>query len=222
MNKVGRYIFNGIVSLLTLSAGFISCSDDEDGYVYPPLLSEFADISTDASGAFVCIHTDGGETLPIVNASEVLAEGVTPDTLYRVISRYELVDGGAKLYSLQAIAAPYALPIDAFPDGVKADAVEMQSLWRGGNYLNMVLLVKAQKGKHTFHFIEDSLITSPTGVHSLYLRLYHDAAGDIKAYTQKAYLSVPLQPYSSLLSPKDTIFLSIPTSNGWQQWMRRY
>ena len=52
MNKAGRYIFKGIIGLLTLSAGFISCSDDEDGYVYPPLLSEFADVVTDASGAF--------------------------------------------------------------------------------------------------------------------------------------------------------------------------
>lgn len=221
-NQVGRYIINCVIGLLTFSAGLISCSDDEERYVYPALLSEFADVSTDASGAFVYIHTDGGETLPIVNASELSAEGVTPDTLYRSLSRYERVDGGAKLYSLQAIAAPRALPADSFPDGVKTDAVEMQSIWRGGNYLNMILLVKAQQGKHTFHFVEDSLTTSPAGIRTLYLRLYHDAKGDVQAYTQKSYLSLPLSPYSSLLTPGDSIVFSIPTNKGWQSWIRRY
>lgn len=222
MNKVGRTIFNGIVGLLTFSASFISCSDDEDGYVYPPLLSEFADVVTDASGAFTHIHTDKGESLPIVNSSELMADGVTPDTLYRVLSRYEPVEGGAKLYSLQAIPAPYAQPVDSFPEGIKADAVEMQSIWRGGNYLNMILLVKAQDGKHIFSFVEDSLTTSSVGVRTLYLSLYHDAGGDVQAYTQKAYLSVPLQPYSSLLSSGDSIVFSIPTTSGWQRWIREY
>lgn len=222
MNRVGRYIFKGIVSLLTLSAGFISCSDDEDGYVYPPLLSEFADVVTDDSGTFTHICTDKGECLPIVNSAELVAEGVTPDTLYRVLSRYELVDDGARLYSLQAIPAPCAQPADSFPEGIRADAVEMQSIWHGGNYLNMILLVKAQNGKHTFRFVEDSLTTSSAGVHTLYLRLYHDAGGDVQAYTQKAYLSVPLQPYSSVLSSGDSIVFSIPTASGWQRWTRAF
>ena len=224
MNRIGRLtFFIAIISLLTLSAGFVSCSnEEEDDYVYPPLLSEFADVSTDASGIFANLHTDKGETLQIVNASELVAEGVTPDTIYRVLSRYELVEGGAKLYSLQAIAAPYPVLADSFPEGIKNDAVEMQSIWRGGNYLNMILSVKAQKGKHIFHFIEDSLTTSPLGRHSLYLRLYHDAGEDVQAYTQKAYLSVPLQPYSTRLSIGDTIIFSIPTYQGWEQWRRVY
>ena len=42
------------------------------------------------------------------------------------------------------------------------------------------------------------------------------------AYTQKAYLSVPLQPYSTRLSIGDTIIFSIPTYQGWEQWRRVY
>lgn len=224
MDRIGKFLFaTAVISLLTLSAGFVSCStDEEDDYVYPSLLSEFADVATDASGAFTHICTDNGQTLPIVNASELVAEGVIPDTIYRVLSRYELVDEGAKLYSLQAIAAPYALPADSFPNGIKSDAVAMQSIWRGGNYLNMILLVKAQRGKHIFQFVEDSLTVSSSGKHTLYLRLYHDADGDVQAYTQKACLSVPLHPYSSRLSLGDTIIFSIPTHQGWQQWKRAY
>jgi hypothetical protein len=60
MNRIGRLtFFIAIISLLTLSAGFVSCSnEEEDDYVYPPLLSEFADVSTDASGTFTNLHTD--------------------------------------------------------------------------------------------------------------------------------------------------------------------
>lgn len=205
---------------LTLS--LFACGDDDD-YTYPSLISEFADVQTDDSGTFTYIHTDNGESLPIVNSHELAAEGITPDTLYRVLSRYELVDKGAKLYAIQAIPAPLPLPPTDFPDGVKADPLEMQSLWRGGNYLNMILLVKAQKGKHTFCFIEDSLVVSPSDGHTiLYLRLYHDAGDDIQAYTQKAYLSVPLSQYADRLTVGDSISLRIPTAQGWQEWKRGY
>lgn len=218
-----KILYSGmLVSLLTCSAGFLSCSDDEEEYVYPPLLSEFANVCTDASGAFTHLLTDKGEQLSIVNSSEIKADSVTPDSSYRVLSRYELVEGGAKLYSLQSIFSSYAQSVDAFPDGVKSDAVEMQSIWRGGDYLNMVLLVKAQHGKHQFRFVEDSVVALPAGGHRLYVRLHHDAGGDLQAYTQKAYLSLPLNPYSSILSSGDSIIFSIPTTDGWQKWVRAY
>ena len=221
MSKL-KTIFFFTISLLCLSVGFISCSNEDDGYIYPSLLSEFADVCTDEFGAFNLLLRDNGESLYIVNASEIKVDGVTPDTTYRTISRYEMLEGGAKLYSLQAILAPYALSIDSFPEGVKFDAVEMQSIWRGGDYLNMILLVKALNGKHSFHFIEDSITTSPIGVNTLYLRLAHDAGDDVQAYTQKAYLSVPLQPYASILSEGDSINIRIPTTLGWETWKRAF
>ncbi|MBR5804471.1 MAG: hypothetical protein IKY31_09080 [Bacteroidaceae bacterium] len=221
MSKL-KAILSGVISLLYISVGFTSCSQEDEGYTYPSLLSEFADVCTDEFGVFTHLLTDSGERLCIANSAEIKANSVTPDTIYRTLSRYELVDGGAKLYSLQAIPAPEALPHDAFPEGVKADAVEMQSIWRGGDYLNMILLVKAQDGKHSFHFVEDSITLSSTGVTTLYLRLYHDAGNDVQAYTQKAYLSVPLQPYKSILSLGDSICFSIPTNSGWQNWKRAY
>lgn len=221
MNKL-KTIFFFVISLLCLSVGFVSCSDEDDGSTYPSLLSEFVDVCTDEFGAFNQLLTDNGESLYIVNSAEIKAEGVIPDTVYRAISRYEIVGGGVKLYSLQAIHAPKALPIDSFPEGVKFDAVEMQSVWRGGDYLNLILLVKALNGGHSFHFIEDSITSSPVGVNTLHLRLAHDAGDDVQAYTQKAYLSVPLQPYATILSGGDTIEISIPTALGWEIWKREF
>lgn len=217
-----RHLFPMFISLLCLTAGFASCTDEDDGYTYPPLLSEFADVCTDEAGLFTYLLADNGERFCIVNSTELKADSVTPDTIYRTISRYERVEGGIKLYSMQAISASPAVKSEAFADGVKADPVEMQSIWRGGSYLNMILLVKSQNKRHAFHFVEDTLTTSPTGTRILRLRLSHDAGDDLQAYTQKAYLSLPLSPYSSLLVPGDSILLSIPTTRGWEQWARRY
>lgn len=218
-----RIKYRQIIGLLLLAAGFVSCAEKDDNYTYPSLLSEFADVSTDADGRFDYLYTDGGQKMEIVNSAEIKVEGVTADTLYRTLSRYELVgDCGVKLYSLQAIPLLYPEPQTALPDSVKADALALQSLWRGGNYLNVILQVKAQNGKHLFRVVEDSLIVSPSGGRSLFLRLYHDAGNDVQAYTQKAYFSIPLSPYASVLSVGDAIVLDIPTKTGWQRWMREF
>lgn len=212
----------GVISLFLWVMGFVSCADDDDDYTYPSLLSEFTDVSTNADGRFDYLLTDGGQKLGIVNAAELEVEGVTPDTVYRTLSRYELVDGGAKLYSLQAIPLLYPELQTAFLEGVKADPLALQSLWRGGSYLNMIALVKAQDGKHVFRVVEDSLTISPAGSRKLFLRLYHDAGSDVQAYTQKAYLSIALSPYASSLSSGDTIVMDIPTEKGWQRWTRAF
>lgn len=208
-----------VLRLLPLCLLFLACSEEED-YTYPNLLSEFAEVCTDAQGASTRLITDDGEQLTISNAEAIPTEGITPDSVYRVITRYVRTGNQAEIYSLQAIPSSYAQPASAFPDGIKSDPVEMQSIWTGGNYLNMILLVKAQNGKHTFRFVEDSLITSPTGRHTLCLSLYHDAGDDVQAYTQKAYLSVPLLPYSDSLNEGDTLLMRIPTASGWQEWRR--
>ena len=220
--KVLKSIFLGVVSLLFLTIGFISCSNDDEDYVFPSLLSEFADISTDADGRFDYLLTDEGKKLEIVNSAEIEIEGVTPDTVYRTLSRYELMDRGVRLYSLQAIPLLYPKPQNAFPGGVKTDPLTLQSLWRGGDYLNMIVQVKAQNGKHVFYVVEDSLTTSPTGGRTLFLRLCHDAGDDVQAYTQKAYFSIPLSPYASSMSSGDVIVMDIPTETGWQRWTREF
>ncbi|MBQ8360569.1 MAG: NigD-like N-terminal domain-containing protein [Bacteroidaceae bacterium] len=227
MNRNRILFFWEIVSLLPLAAGLTSCSNDDDNYTYPNLLNEFADVATGPSARFTHLLTDKGERLPVVNAGEIATEGVTPDTVYRTMVGYVPVlteegTSGAQIYTLQAIAAPQPQPSSEFAE-VKADPLEMQSIWRGGNYLNLILLVKAQKGRHTFHFIEDSVtVSASTGHRTLYLRLYHDANDDVQAYTQKVGLSLPLSGYSGTLAEGDSIEIRIPTPQGWEPWVRGY
>lgn len=217
-----RSISLGMVSLLFSVMGLVSCSSDGEDYTYPSLLSEFADVSTNADGRFDYLLTDEGRRLEIVNSAEIEVEGATPDTVYRTLSRYELTDGGIRLYSLQAIPLLYPKSQDAFPEGVKTDPLTLQSLWRGGNYLNMIVQVKAQNGKHVFYVVEDSLTTSSAGGRTLFLRLCHDAGDDVQAYTQKAYFSIPLSSYTSSLSSGDVIVMDIPAETGWRRWMREF
>ena len=211
-----------IVAGLFLLTGLLSCSDDEEDYVYPSVLSEFADVYSGSDRRLVCLQTDGGQRLEILNASTISTDGVVADTVYRSLVRYERKTAGAEIYAIQMIAAPEPDSPADFPDGIKDDPVEMQSLWQGGDYLNMILLVKAQNARHTFRFVSDSITSSRDGVKTLHFRLYHDAGGDVQAYTQKAYLSLPLTSYKPLLSRGDTLSFSIPTTTGWQRWKRCY
>lgn len=212
--------------LFVVSVFIVSCTDDEENRRYPALLSEFVEVTTTSSARLDLLYTDAGESLPISNSASIGTNGLTPDSIYRAIGRYERVlsDNGtweATIYALQLIPSSYAVSASYFPE-VKQDPVAMQSLWRGGNYLNIILLVKVQNGKHLFRFIDEGMSQSENGVNTFSFSLYHDAAGDVEAYTQKVYLSIPLYPYSEHLSEGDTLSFAIPTSEGLQVWKTIY
>lgn len=212
--------------LFVVSAFIVSCAADEENRRYPALLSEFVEVTTTSSARLDLLCTDAGERLPVSNSASIETSRLTPDSTYRAIGRYERVlsDNGvweATLYALQLIPSSYAVSASSFSE-IKRDPVAMQSLWRGGNYLNIILLVKAQNGKHLFRFIDEGMISSADGVNTFSFSLYHDAAGDVEAYTQKVYLSIPLSPYAEYLSVGDTLSFAIPTSEGTQVWKTIY
>lgn len=198
-----------------------SCTDEETR-AYPPLVSEFATLLTDGAGIPSELRTDDGGLYDVENAGELVSDSLASDSLYRSIVRYERTEKGVYIYAFQKVMSAYAVSRELLADGVKADPVEMQAIWSGGGYLNMILLVKAQAGNHSFHFVEDSLTLADDGRKTLFLSLSHDAGGDVMAYTRKAYLSVPLAPYKETLASGDSIVFSIPTTRGWQQWVREY
>lgn len=206
------------VGLLLVS--MVSCSDEDD-VAYPPLVSEFVTVLTDASGTPSRLRTDDGSVHTIVNASEVVAEGLTPDSLYRAISRYERTGEGVQLYALQPVISTYAVPAKNLLQEIGNDPVGMQSVWVSGGYLNVILQVKMQNGKHSYYFVEDSLVQTDGG-RKLCLSLSHDAGDDVLAYTQNVYLSVPLSPYKECLVRGDRVELSIPTMGGRRWWTREY
>ena len=102
---------------------------------------------------------------------------------------------GAKLYALLQTVSPVPLAAAEFEEGVKTEPSEIQSIWRGYDYLNIIVKVK-QQGKHLFHFVEDeAVVDENSGRVKVRLTLYHDVSSSVQDYGKRAYLSVPLKQY---------------------------
>ncbi len=213
-----------LIAALMLGMTFVgvSCSDE---YNYPDVLTEFVDVHTSAEGVIDELHTDAGDKYA-VKFREGLG-GLVADSIYRSVSIYQLLpeeegDATVKLYSSLLIIAYKPVVADAFQEGIKTDAVDVQSIWHAGKYLNMVLLSKVKEEKHAFHFIEEG-ITVEEGVRTLNLRLYHDRGNDFEAFTEKVYLSVPLWTYADNLKEGDKVRFTINTyKEGERSWVFPY
>lgn len=191
-----------------------ACKEDE--YVYPNVISTFIDVTTDTSGTLQDLITDKGETLQILNREGL--DGLTPDSTYRTVSIYELKEtdtqgnATALLYSCQLIIAVKPVTANKLPDGIaKTDPLNIQSVWKSGNYLNLILLPMAKEKSHIFHFIEDGITDNEDGSRTLHLTLYHNQNGDYEAFTRKSYLSIPLWAYEGRLAQGDQVILRINT-----------
>lgn len=191
-----------------------ACKKDE--YVYPNVISTFIDVTTNTSGTLQDLITDKGETLQILNREGL--DGLTPDSTYRTVSIYEPKEtdtqgnATALLYSCQLIIAVKPVTANKLPDGIaKTDPLDIQSVWKSGNYLNLILLPMAKEKSHIFHFIEDGITDNEDGSRTLHLTLYHNQNGDYEAFTRKSYLSIPLWAYEGRLAQGDQVILRINT-----------
>lgn len=208
--KQVRLLLSTFFCLLSLGA----CKEDE--YVYPNVISTFIDVTTDADGRLQDLITDKGETLQILNREGL--NGLTPDSTYRTVSIYEPKEtdtqgnATALLYSCQLIIAVKPVMANKLPDGIaKTDPLNVQSVWKSGNYLNLILLPMAKEKSHIFHFIEDGITDNEDGSRTLHLTLYHNQNGDYEAFTRKSFLSVPLWTYEGRLAQGDRVILRINT-----------
>lgn len=174
-----------------------SCSDD-DGYVYPSVQLEFLTAETGSDGHIQSVVTDEGMRLPI--EKDHTRSLFDANSVVRIVANYELMaeEEGQKevrIYTLLKAVTAHPQPADKFPGGVvKTDPTDVQSIWMGHDYLNVIAAVQAQSGTHTFGFVEESL--EPAGHDGrpvVTLLLYHNAGGDVEAYMKRGYLSVSLK-----------------------------
>ncbi len=200
-----------ILFLCCMSA-FTACKDEE--YVYPNVLTEMVDIKTDSSGKLSSIDTDYGSSYKINERSGL--EGFTPDSVYRTLSIFETLDSesnsmSATLYSCQFVISAIPSTEDKFTDGIKTDPLDIERIWRSGDYINMVLDVKAKDKTHIINFIDYGINENPDGSSTLSITLYHNQNGDYEAFTKKAYASVPLWPYKEKLKQGNKIEITVNT-----------
>ena len=132
-----------------------ACGDDEeDGYVYPSLLTEFVEVYTDAKGNGTQFVTDDGKIYAINSP----IQGLQPDAAYRLVCGYEVTadyQGGhpvAKIYTVETVNLLKQKEEPSDTD----DPLAVASIWNGGNYLNLHLMPKTQGGTQEWGYRTDS------------------------------------------------------------------
>ena len=186
---------------------FTSCGEEE--YVFPDLVTEMVCLKTDANGSGTHFITDNGHVWNLQKGNQ--PNKLTADSTYRVVSRYApLNETDAQAYSFyQTISS---LPkLESEYESIHTDPVSIQSIWRSGDYLNMVLQIMVKNQEHELSFIENGITTNADGTQALTLTLYHDRKNDVEGYNEKIYLSVPLWHYQEVLNKGDQIVLQLNT-----------
>ena len=202
------------VLLKILSTFFIVsllCACGEEEYVYPDVLTEFVCLKTTEQGKGAQLITDEGKTWEIPE-SQRTSDNLTPDSIYRVVRKYvPLPDTEeADVYALQSVIAPLPKAESEFED-IHTDAVTIQSIWRSGDYLHLILQVMVKDKAHEYGFIDEGITTNEDGSRTLKLTLFHNRDNDVEGFYRKAYLSVPLWHYQDVLTPGDLITFQLNT-----------
>ena len=191
-----------------LSAVLLIACGKED-YVYPNLITEMACLKTDGNGIGTQIVTDQGIVWHLQKDNR--PDSLTADSTYRVVSRLApLGESEAQAYAFWKVIAPLPKP-EKESETIHADPVSIQSMWRSGDYLNMVLRIKVKDQEHELSFIENGITANTDGTQTLMLTLFHNRKGDIEGFDQKFYLSVPLWHYQEKLNKGDRIVFQLNT-----------
>ena len=182
----------------------------EEVYIYPNLITEMTCLKTNSEGIGTEIITDDGQVWHLQEGNR--PDSLTADSTYRVVSRFApITDSDAKVYSLWKVISPLPKPEREY-ESTHTDPVSLQSIWRSGDYLNMILQVLVKDQEHDLSFIESALRTNETNKEqTLILTLYHDRKGDVEGFYQKFYLSVPLWHYKGILNKGDQIVFQLNT-----------
>ena len=166
-------------------------------------------LKTDNQGLGTHFITDEGHIWYL--SKDNRPDSLTADSTYRIVSRYApLNETEAKAYSLYKTIS--TLPkLESEYESIHTAPVSIQSIWRSGDYLNMVLQIMVKDQKHELSFIENGIITHADGTQTLTLTLYHDRKGDVEGFNEKHYLSIPLWHYQDILNKGDQIVLQLNT-----------
>ena len=199
--------FLNIACILFATQILSACGEEE--YVYPDLITEMSCLRTDSDGFGHQIVTDEGTVWNLLEDNR--PDSLTADSTYRIVSRFEPINQSeARAYSFWPVIASLPQPENEYPT-IKTDPVSLQSIWRSGDYLNMVLQVTVKDQEHELSFIENGISDHADGTRSLTLTLFHDRKNDVEGFDQKFYLSVPLWHYEGKLNKGDQIVFQLNT-----------
>lgn len=190
-------------TVLASSLLLASCGDDDGGMAENQVL-EFADLQTDGGGNARIMVMDNGDSLRVINP----LTNLKADTVYRYVVVYVREPGGVKITSSSPTVSD--VPLDLGTSPLLTDSVQLQSIWRGGQYINLTLRVWAKTKRHLFAFVNRGFSQSANGGRIFHLALYHNADSDMEAFPHTVYLSCPLSSLRDSLTPgRDSIYFTI-------------
>lgn len=226
----GRKLFTIQYSLFACVA-LLSCTTDaydKGEGEYSLMQAELADVHIDGKGHADYFITDDDERLTVDNTFSN-SWMVKTDSTYRAAVYFSRIIADNRKYSLYNSAAYPAVEIvNANRVGVtipkrlkkgenmKTDPVRFESAWlsKSLRYLNisLYLLCGSTSDKDALHIlgcVADTLITHEDSTRTAYATFYHDQGGQPEYYSQRTYVSIPLDSI-----PADTLNLTINTYSG--------
>lgn len=178
---------------------------------YSLMTAEMADITVGERCEALNAITDEDEQL-LFTRPFTTSWFVTPDSVYRTVLYYKKVENN----TVEAIGASNVSVLRPhIIEDMKTDPVQFESAWLSTNrrYLNASIYIMLgdtsnELLKHVVGMNTDTLEINENGTSTLHLTLYHDQGGMPEYYSQRAYLSVPLDSLDV-----DSVSLSIHTYN---------
>ena len=212
---------------LFISFALLSCTTDaydKGEGEYSLMEAELADVHIDGKGNADYFVTDADERLTVDNAFSNSWMSKT-DTTYRAAvyfsrttttnrkSASSPTTAGIVSANRVGVINPKRLKKDA---EMKADPVRLESIWLSNSYrylnISLYLLCGSTTDESAIHIlgcVADTLITHENSTRTAFATLYHDQGGQPEYYSQRTYVSIPLDSI-----PADSIHLTINTYNG--------
>lgn len=204
-----------LVCCAICAALLVSCATDaydKGEGDYSQMQAEMAMVYVDKDLRATSFVTDDGEKLS-VNPSFAINWTKTPDSTYRAVTYFSKKENGTaevKGMSRVGVITPKK------QKDMKTDPVRFESAWMscGGKYLNagIYLLLGStddEKAIHTLGCHIDTLQRNADGTKTMQLTLFHDQGGVPEYYSQRTYVSIPLDNAAT-----DSVCLTIHTYDG--------
>lgn len=210
-----------------LAIAVSSCTSDAyekgDGE-YSVMEAQMAEIHVDSTLQADFFVTDDGEELAVANPFKT-GWMTTPDSTYRAMAYFSRNNDGKEAQgargSVRLLAHVNGLnrvgvAVPRKIKEMKTDPVHFESMWlsANGKYLNLGLYLLLgstddEEAIQKLGCLNDTLVANADGTTTQHLTLYHDQGGVPEYYSQRTFVSIPLDAIRA-----DFIALTIRTYSG--------
>lgn len=187
---------------------------DKGDATYSHMRADFVEAYSTADRSVTYVVTDDDQRLTL--KAPFTAKWLKADTTYRAVLYYNLVGTEVEALNISQITTVPVKHHSLLKTAVKTDPVGFESAWlsANGKYLNLGLVVKlgavdSLTQKQSVGIVGDTILTHGDGRRTYQLRLYHNQGDVPEYYSQRVYISVPVDTLDV-----DSLQLSVNTYSG--------